>query len=360
MTPACRLLLIVSLLALSPPLAAAEDIVEVTADPATVRLHGPSAQYSLLITGRTADGRLVDRTHLASFQALDSRIVRVSSAGVVQAVSDGATTVQVQAEGRTLQVAVTVDGSTAPRRFNFENDIVPLLSRFGCNSSGCHGKAEGQNGFKLSVFGFDPAADYAALVKEARGRRVFPPRRNPACCCARCPAACPRRRRPHPRPARSDYETIRDWIAAGTPVRRSPSDPQRQRRSASSRASACWRMHGQQQLRVIARYSDGREVDVTAHARFQSNNDGLASVQPSGLVTAGESPGEVAVMASFMNAVDIFRVDRAAGRTHRRLSAPCPRTTSSTVWSSASCTSSTSCRPNWPTTPSTCAASIST
>src|SRR5262252_3786629 len=61
-----------------------------------------------------------------------------------------------------------------PRRFNFENDIVPILSRYGCNSSGCHGKAEGQNGFKLSVFGFDPAADLTALTKEGRGRRVFP------------------------------------------------------------------------------------------------------------------------------------------------------------------------------------------
>src|SRR5258707_4691895 len=61
-----------------------------------------------------------------------------------------------------------------PRPFNFENDIVPILSRFGCNSSGCHGKAEGQNGFKLSVFGFDPNADFDALTKEARGRRVFP------------------------------------------------------------------------------------------------------------------------------------------------------------------------------------------
>src|SRR5512140_1761457 len=61
-----------------------------------------------------------------------------------------------------------------PRRFNFENDIVPILSKFGCNTSGCHGKAEGQNGFKLSVFGFDPGADYAALTQEGRGRRVFP------------------------------------------------------------------------------------------------------------------------------------------------------------------------------------------
>lgn len=54
--------------------------------------------------------------------------------------------------------------------FNFERDIVPILSRHGCNGSGCHGKAEGQNGFKLSVFGFDPAADYVSLLQEVRGR----------------------------------------------------------------------------------------------------------------------------------------------------------------------------------------------
>src|SRR5882724_6530818 len=61
----------------------------------------------------------------------------------------------------------------ADRTYHFDNDIEPILSRFGCNSSGCHGKAEGQNGFKLSVFGYDPAADHAALVKEGRGRRVL-------------------------------------------------------------------------------------------------------------------------------------------------------------------------------------------
>src|SRR6516162_2499250 len=64
-------------------------------------------------------------------------------------------------------------GSSQTQAFHFENDIVPILSRYGCNASGCHGSAEGQNGFKLSVFGSDPAADYAALVKEGRGRRVL-------------------------------------------------------------------------------------------------------------------------------------------------------------------------------------------
>src|SRR4051794_33852010 len=57
---------------------------------------------------------------------------------------------------------------------HFVNDVMPLFSKYGCNSAGCHGKASGQNGFKLSVFGYDADADYAALVKEARGRRVFP------------------------------------------------------------------------------------------------------------------------------------------------------------------------------------------
>ena len=81
-------------------------------------------------------------------------------------------------------------------------------------------------------------------------------------------------------------------------------------------------MHGGQQLRVIARYSDGREADVTAHARFQSNNDGLAAVDAAGLVSAGDVPGEAAVMASYMNAVDVFRAVVPAPRPHRQLARP--------------------------------------
>lgn len=306
MTPACRLLLSASLVLLSPALAAAEDIVEVTADPVTVRLHGPSAHYSLLITGRTADGRLIDHTHVARFQALDPRIVRVSSRGVLQAVKDGTTTVQVQAEGRTVQIAVSVEGSTAPRRFSFENDIEPILSRFGCNSSGCHGKAEGQNGFKLSVFAFDPSADYASLAKESRGRRVFPAAPEQSLLLRKMSGQMPHGGGTRLAAGSPDYDTVRAWIAAGMPFG-SPADP----KVASLRIEPrerLLRVRGRQQLRVLARYSDGQEIDVTAHAKFQSNNDSVASVQPNGLVLAGEVPGEAAIMASYSNAVDTFRL----------------------------------------------------
>ena len=97
----------------------------------------------------------MDRTHAARFQTLDPHVARVSPAGVIHAVGDGETTVVARSRADAEHRRHGVD-ATAPRRFNFENDIEPILSRFGCNSSGCHGKAEGQNGFKLSVFGFDP------------------------------------------------------------------------------------------------------------------------------------------------------------------------------------------------------------
>jgi hypothetical protein len=306
MIPAGRILLLACVFVLSPALSTAGDIVEVTADPTTVRLHGPSARYSLLITGKTADGRLVDRTHGARFQSCDPRIVRVDSTGVVQAVADGAATVQVQVEGRTLHVPVLVQGSTAPRRLNFENDIEPILSRFGCNSSGCHGKAEGQNGFRLSVFGFDPPADYAALAKESRGRRIFLAAPEQSLVLRRMTGQMPHGGGVRIAAGSRDFDTVRAWIAAGTPFG-SPEDPT----VVSIRVQPRERVlhfRERQQLRVLARYTDGHEADVTAHAKFQSNYDGLASVQPSGRVLAGETPGDAAIMASFMNAVDTFRL----------------------------------------------------
>ncbi|MBN9121418.1 MAG: DUF1549 domain-containing protein [Planctomycetes bacterium] len=190
--------------------------------------------------------------------------------------------------------------------FHFENDILPILSRHGCNSSGCHGKAEGQGGFKLSVFASDPDADYTALTKEGRGRRVFPARPEESLLLRKGTG-----RTAHGGGTKlpfggEDYRTLRDWIAAGMPVG-SPDAP----RLVSLRVEPVERVmsqKGEQQLKVFAKYSDGAEKDVTRHARFQSNAESVAAVSAAGLVTTRDVPGEAAVMAGYLGEVGMFRV----------------------------------------------------
>ena len=154
-------------------LPASPNVVGVTVDPPQIRLEGSSARRLLLVEGTTDDGGSIDLTRSVHYVSIDPAVAQVDQLGVVRAVRDGKTTVVVEGSGPSRTVEVTVEGTRRPRAFNFENDIVPVLSKLGCNASGCHGKAEGQNGFKLSVFGFDPAADHAALTEGvARAARL--------------------------------------------------------------------------------------------------------------------------------------------------------------------------------------------
>jgi hypothetical protein len=280
-------------------LAASTAQAQPVVDPPSVRLSGPAAAYSLLVHGRDAD-----LTPIARFRSL-TPAVAVVEGNVVRAVADGTGAVEVEAGGRTMRVDVTVEGSARSRTYHFENDIEPVFGRFGCNSSGCHGKAEGQNGFKLSVFGFDPAGDYAALTSEARGRRVFPAAPEQSLLLTKSTGRVAHGGGMRLRVGDPAYELLRGWIAAGMPVG-DPAAPRVESIRVEPRERVL-AMRGRQQLRVVARYTDGREADVTSQARFQVNNEGLAHVGADGLVSAFDAPGEVAIMAGFLGAVDTFR-----------------------------------------------------
>jgi hypothetical protein len=194
----------------------------------------------------------------------------------------------------------------ADRPLNFENDIVPILSRYGCNASGCHGKAEGQNGFKLSVFGFDSKADYRALVQEGRGRRVFPAAPEQSLLLQKVSGGMPHGGGVRIAPDRPEYATLVRWIAAGLPFG-SASDPTIVKIELAPREREL-AMGQSVPLVVTATWSDGRREDVTNLARFQSNSEALASVDEAGVVTAGQSPGVAAVMASYLGQVDTLHV----------------------------------------------------
>ncbi len=202
-----------------PWTAHADDrVVAISVDPAVVRLAGPRAAFSLLVHGQTEDGRLVDRTISALYHAKDGTIAQVRATGILFAVGDGVTEVEVDADGYRRLVRVEVVDSARPRRLHFENDIEPILSRFGCNSAGCHGAAKGQNGFRLSVFGFDPSADYAAILKEGRGRRVLFEAPESGLLLAKPAGLVPHGGGLRIPKGSSEYETLRDWIATGAPL----------------------------------------------------------------------------------------------------------------------------------------------
>lgn len=284
---------------------AQEKLAELIVEPGAVQLRGAQSTYSLLVTGKRSDGQLVDLTHDARYQSSQPGVARVTGQGIIRALADGKTEITVETAGKTATVQVEVQGAKEPRVYHFENDIIPLVSRFGCNSAGCHGNSGGQNGFKFSVFGFDPAADYNALVKESRGRRVMPSAPESSLLLLKASGRMPHGGGIRIRAGTDEYGILRGWIAAGTPMG-DPSAPH----VISIRVEPkerLLRMKGSQQLRVIARYTDNREIDVTAHARYQANQEGLASVGAEGLVSVNDTPGEVAIMASYANCVATFR-----------------------------------------------------
>jgi hypothetical protein len=196
--------------------------------------------------------------------------------------------------------------SSAAESLHFENDILPILGRYGCNSSGCHGKAEGQGGFKLSVFASDPDADYAALTKEGRGRRLFPASPAESLILRKATGRTAHGGGTKLQVGSEDYRTLQGWIATGAPLG-SPDAP----RVIALRVEPVERVLGmktEQPLKVIAKFSDGAEKDVTRHSRFQTNNDTVAGVSANGIVSSFDVPGEATVMAAYLGEVGHCRV----------------------------------------------------
>lgn len=195
-------------------------------------------------------------------------------------------------------------GDAAPAQVDFRNEIEPLLGRYGCNAGGCHGKASGQNGFKLSLFGFDVAADYDEITKRGRGRRIFPSSPDNSLLLQKAVNALPHGGGKRFEIGSEPYQMIRDWIAAGAPA--SAPGVATVVKLELKPAERTFKPGETQQLIAQATYSDGTTRDVTKRVRFVSNLEVVASVTEDGLVSATDQSGEATVMAQFMGQVGVF------------------------------------------------------
>ncbi len=273
-------------------------------EPGPIHLHGANRQQQLSITAKTSAGQLIDVTNRCEVVSSDPSIVAVS-AGLVRGVRDGKTTITARLGQSTATVAVSVRGFADYPAVDFVNDVMPLFSKLGCNSGGCHGKASGQNGFGLSVFGFDPEADYSALVKEARGRRVFAAAPEFSLLLLKPTGTVAHGGGRRIEVGSPDYVLLREWLKQGTPIGAAGGP-----NLISLRVSPKERVLGlrsDQQILATAIYSDGSERDVTAAASYTSNAAHVAAVDTRGRVHTGAVPGEVAIAVNYMGQVAVVR-----------------------------------------------------
>lgn len=287
------------------PNVALPSVARLLVEPATIILDGSGSLVTPLIAGEIAADQQVDLTSHAKLESLSPTVFTVDAHGRLRGLDDGTGTLRVSVAGKRQEVPVIVKHMRQQRQFHFDNDILPILSKFSCNMSGCHGKAEGQAGFKLSVFGFDPRADHQALTQESRGRRINPLVPNASLLLTKASGGIPHGGGVRIAKTSEEYRTLYEWIVAGMPY--GSDDAPRVVAVRVSPHERTMTMRATQQLRVTARYSNGTEADVTHHARFQSNNEAVAKVDELGFVTAGDVPGDVAIMAAYLGEVDIFR-----------------------------------------------------
>ncbi|MEE2640425.1 MAG: hypothetical protein VX768_07340, partial [Planctomycetota bacterium] len=161
---------------------------------------------------------------------------------------------------------------------SFELDVQPILTSKGCNSGACHGKQGGQNGFQLSLLGFDSNFDFSAITRESRGRRVFPAAPEKSLFLQKATAEVPHGGGKRIQENSENYNVLKQWLIQGG--RRKAENETTLQRISLNQTDELLGPGEKQQLTVTAHYADGSKRNVTGVSTFQSNDPAIVSVDP--------------------------------------------------------------------------------
>lgn len=286
-------------------LPAETEFTKIEVFPTEVKLRGLDDAIQMVITGTTKSGMLLDLTSVSQYEAADSKILRVTPSGRVVPLSNGSSSISVTFGTKKLQVVAKTSDCDINLPINFANQIVPIFTKLSCNSGGCHGKASGQNNFKLSLLGFDPDLDFISLVQESRGRRVFPASPDNSLLLTKSVGIVPHGGGKKMEVGSDEYRLVRRWIAAGVPYG-NPTDAVVTKITIYPENRIMPR-NAKQQFIVTAHYTDGTTEDVTRRAQYESNEQDIATVDSNALVRTNSMAGEAAIMVRYQEFVNIFR-----------------------------------------------------
>ena len=212
-------------------------------------------------------------------------------------IADGTTVLRASYGTHQAEAPVKVTNVGEHPAVSFRNDVMPIFLRSGCNAGGCHGSSRGKDGFRLSIFGFDPAGDYFRLTREQAVRRINLSLPDESLLLTKTVGVVPHTGGKCYEPDSVYAKTIRNWIAAGA-----------QNDVATALAVPSVQIYppravfegegATQRFLAVATYADGRTRDVGDLAVFSTNNESSAAVDADGVVTA-DARGEAFVMARF-------------------------------------------------------------
>ncbi len=289
------------------PLSQSNSVAPLTAEPEQIHLSADAPRHGVLITSHAADGFEVDVTGRVKFSTGRRAPFSVDQSGDVHASQPGEGTLIASFGRQRIKIPVRIESSSNsesnslsafdPPPVSFVRDVLPALSKAGCNAGSCHAKAEGQNGFKLSVFSYDPKSDYAHMVKDARGRRVFPAAPDESLIIKKPTTAIPHEGGLRFERGAETYQLLVRWLREGMAYTVT-NEPALQRLVVFPKER---RYHKSvtQRLLVEAHYSNGSVRDVTRLAAFASNDKEIATVDEHGLVTIGTLTGQGVVVARY-------------------------------------------------------------
>jgi len=268
----------------------------VSVAPGDVHLSAARDRQSLIVQAVLPNGLTMDVTDQVALVIENEGLVRRDGM-TLYPVADGTTKVTVTFDGKSVEVPVTVQNSQVDPPISFRQDVMPVWMKTSCNNGSCHGAARGKDGFRLSLFGFDPEGDHYRLTREIPGRRINLALPAESLLMEKCSGAVPHTGGKRFEVGGEHYNTVLRWLEAGAPNDSGPVPTV----VGVELFPASAVMDGEgttQRLTVRAKYSDGTDRDVTNLAYFSSNNENSAEIAQTGLVTA-HARGEAFIMARF-------------------------------------------------------------
>ncbi|MFV0445546.1 MAG: DUF1549 domain-containing protein, partial [Planctomycetaceae bacterium] len=290
-----HLLTAVTALSLAPSLPSAE-LTGIQVFPPDVHLSTNRDRQSVVVQAVYGDGVTQDVTAKAQYKLVADGLVR-QEGNMLYPVKDGDTQLSVTFEGQTQSIPVHVQKAAESRPVSFKLDVMPVFMKSGCNTGSCHGAARGKDGFRMSLFGYDPDGDHFRITREQPGRRIDLAVPSASLIVEKSVGDVPHSGGKRFEKDSELNQTLVEWIAAGTPV-----DPADQKKCTTlelyPRQGVLSGEGTTQQMTVLARYSDGTTRDVTNLAAFFTNNETSATISDTGLATAG-ARGEAYIFARF-------------------------------------------------------------